>query len=235
MQDSQIRQENNGRQEGILSSEQEVKQSAAPEIQAAQMLLSPSAQNEIAQIAEDMEIMLQGNQPTRSTCSRSNRRGLAIWAAVSLCGIVVLVLAGSSGWVSALKYHSIAEKNKLIADQEQQITAHFKTQATKERNLRKKLQARDEELKLIATEQLEIMAGLRKKGQYASAFTLMDLFKEITVALDDSGGNLSERLNQQRIETILAVIKDAHGTGVDLDGVRTELQILSKAENSSID
>lgn len=220
MQDSRSKPDRNGWNDGA--------QSLAPEIRAARMLLSPSAQEEISQLAEDMEVTLSGNQPTsRATHSQHGRRGLALWVAVSIGGIISLVLAGSTGWASALKYHSIAEKNIMIADQEQQMATYFENQAATERKLREDLQVRDEQLKSIATLQLEYIADFNKSGHYAKAISRIDLYTEITDALDDHGGDLIKRVRQQRVETILAVIADVHGSDADLSGVRTELEKLS--------
>ena len=62
MRDSRSKLEHNGRDSGVHS--------LAPEVRAARMLLSPSSQEEISQLAEDMELTLRGNQPTRATHSR---------------------------------------------------------------------------------------------------------------------------------------------------------------------
>jgi len=234
MRDSRSGQKQNVRQGGVFASQNDMPHALAPEIRAARMLLSPCAQEEIAQLAEDMESTLQGSQPARIVRSQHKRRGIALWVAVSLGGIIVLTLAGTSGWASAIKYHSMAAKNKLIANQEQQLASYFENQASTERKLRVDLQARDEQLKYIATSQLEIIADLSKKGHYAKAFSLIDLFTEITYALDDRGGNISDRLSQQRINTILAVITDVHGSETDLSGVRNELEKLSNIKNSSL-
>lgn len=226
MQDSRSKPDRNGWKDGA--------QSLAPEIRAARMLLSPASQEEISQLAEDMEVTLSGNQPARAAHSQHGRRGIALWVAVSIGGIISLVLAGSTGWASALKYHSIAEKNIMIADQEQQMATYFENQAATERKLREDLQARDEQLKYIATLQLEYIADFNKSGHYAKAISRIDLYTEITDALDDRGGDLIERINQQRVETILAVIADVHGSEADLSGVRTELEKLSSIKSSSL-
>lgn len=226
MRDSRSKIESNGRRNR--------EQSLTPEIRAARMLLSPSAQEEISQLAEDIELALLGNQPTRAAHSRPVRRGFALWVAVSLGGIIALALAGSSGWASALKFHSIAEKNILIADQEQQLATYFENQAATERKLREDLQARDEQLKYIVTSQLEIIADLSKNSKYAKVFSKIDLLNEISDALDVHGGELSERIRQQRVETLLAVIADVHGSEVDFSGVRTELEKLSNIKSSNL-
>lgn len=226
MRDSRSKIESNGRRNR--------EQSLTPEIRAARMLLSPSAQEEISQLAEDIELTLLGNQPTRAAHSRPVRRGFALWVAVSLGGIIALALAGSSGWASALKFHSIAEKNILIADQEQQLATYFENQAATERKLREDLQARDEQLKYIVTSQLEIIADLSKNSKYAKVFSKIDLLNEISDALDVHGGELSERIRQQRVETLLAVIADVHGSEVDFSGVRTELEKLSNIKSSNL-
>ena len=226
MQDSRSKPDRNGWNDGA--------QSLAPEIRAARMLLSPSSQEEISQLAEDMEVTLSGNQLTRAARSQHGRRGIALWLAVSIGGIISLVLAGSTGWASALKYHSIAEKNILIADQEQQMATYFENQAATERKLREDLQARDEQLKSIVTSQLAIIADLNMNTHYAKAIGLIDLFTEIAQTLADSRSDLVERINQQRVETILAVIADVHGSEVDLNGVRTELEKLSNIDTSSL-
>lgn len=226
MRDSRSKIESNGRRNR--------EQSLTPEIRAARMLLSPSAQEEISQLAEDIELTLLGNQPTRAAHSRPVRRGLALWVAVSLGGIIALALAGSSGWASALNFHSIAEKNILIADQEQQLATYFENQAATERKLREDLQARDEQLKYIVTSQLEIIADLSKNSKYAKVFSKIDLLNEISDALDVHGGELSERIRQQRVETLLAVIADVHGSEVDFSGVRTELEKLSNIKSSNL-
>ncbi|MCH8822805.1 MAG: hypothetical protein IH984_04780 [Planctomycetes bacterium] len=219
MQDSRSKLDRNGWKDGA--------QSLAPEIRAARMLLSPASQEEISQLAEDMEVTLSGNQPARAAHSQHGRRGIALWLAVSIGGIISLVLAGSTGWASAIKYHSIAEKNIMIADQEQQMAAYFENQAATERKLREDLQVRDERLKYIANSQLKIIAGLRKSGHYAKAISMIDLLTEITVALDNREGDLIERISQERIEMIIAVITDVHDSEADLSGVRTELEKLS--------
>ena len=68
MKDSRSKLERNGWKDGA--------QSLAPEIRAARMLLTPAAQEEISNIAEDMELTLLGNQPTRTAHSQRGRRCL---------------------------------------------------------------------------------------------------------------------------------------------------------------
>ena len=121
MRDSRPRKVQCVRQGGVFESHFEKRQTLAPEIRAARMLFSPSAQEGIAQLAEDLESTLQGNQPTRAAQPQKGRRGIALWVAVALGGVIALALAGSSGWVSALKYHTISEKSILIANQEKQL------------------------------------------------------------------------------------------------------------------
>lgn len=225
------KQERNGQQNRGFTTHKDAAQALAPEIRAARMLLSPSAQEDIAHLAEGIEVTLSGNMPTRAAHSQRKRRGLVLWVTVLLGGTIVLALAGSSGWASALKYHSIAEKNAVIADQEKQLAFYYENQAEIERKLREDLQARDEQLKYITTSQLEIIADLSKKGHYAKAISQIDILTEVAEALDERNGGLIERISQLRDETILAVITDIHGSEVDLSGVRTELEKLSTINN----
>ena len=226
MKDSRPKPERNGWKHGA--------QSLAPEIRAARMLLTPSAQEEISHIAEDMELTLLGNQPTRAAHSRRGRRGIALWIAVSIAGIISLAIAGTTGWASALKHHSIAEKNILIADQEQQMATYFENQAKTERELREDLQARDEQLKFILTSQLEIIADLNESGHYHKAISRIGLFTEILDALADREGALIERIKLRRVETILALIADVHGSEADLSGIRSALEKLSRVKSSNL-
>lgn len=228
------KQASNGQKYGGFASHRVTAQTLAPEIRAARMLLSPSAQKDIAHLAEDIEETLLGNMPTRSAHSQGKRRGLVLWITVLLGGTIVLALAGSSGWVSAIKYHSIAEKNAVIAEQEKQLSSYYENQAATERKLREDLQARDEQLKYITTSQLEIIADLSKKGHYAMAISQIYILTEVAEALDDSESGLIERISQQRIDTILAVIAEVHESEADLSGVRVELEKLSTITNSSL-
>ncbi len=195
----------------------------APEVRAARTLLAPDVQEQIAQLAEGIEATLSGNQPAQLSTKRRWRRGISLWIGIPLAGVISLVLVGSTGWASAIRYYDIAEKNKLIAEQQGEL-------ALAERELRKELEARDDQLRQIATVHLEVVAGLLGTSRYDEALALLDLFADITASLADRDAELVARLRQQRIDTIVSLISDAYGSDVDLSGVRTALQQLTDSE-----
>ncbi len=223
MHNSRQHREQDVRQEVMSSRARNDARELAPEVRAARTLLAPDVQQQIAQLAEGIEATLLGNQPAQLNRKRRWRRGISLWIGIPLAGVISLVLVGSTGWAGAVRYYDIAEKNKLIAEQQGELAAA-------ERELRKELEARDEQLRQIATAELEAVAGLLETGRYDRALALLDLYADITATLADRDGELATRLRQQRIDTFVSLISDAYGSDVDVSGVRTALQQLTDPE-----
>ncbi len=230
MHNSQQHREQDVRQQVMTSTVRDDARKLAPEVRAARTLLAPDVQQQIAQLAEGIEATLLGNQPAQLTRKRRWRRGISLWIGIPLAGVISLVLVGSTGWAGAVRYYDISEKNRLIAEQQGQLAAEFEHQAAIEREVRSQLEARDEQLRQIATAHLEAVAGLLGTGRYDQALTLLDLFADITASLADRDAELVARLRQQRIDTIVSLTSDAYGSDVDLSGVRTALQQLTDSE-----
>lgn len=223
MHNSQQHREQDGRQQVMTSTVRDDARKLAPEVRAARTLLAPDVQQQIAQLAEGIEATLSGNQPAQLTRKRRWRRGISLWIGIPLAGLVSVVIVSSAGWAGAVRYYDIAEENRLIAEQQGELAAA-------ERKLRKELEARDEQLRQIATAQLEAVAGILETGRYDRALALLDLFADLTANLADRDAELATRLRQQRIDTIVSLISDAYGSDVDLSGVRTELLRLTDSE-----
>ncbi|MEE8154355.1 MAG: hypothetical protein V3T53_05285 [Phycisphaerales bacterium] len=223
MHNSQQHREQDGWQQVMTSTVRDNAQKLAPEVRAARTLLAPDVQQQIAQLAEGIEATLLGNQPAQLTRKRRWRRGISLWIGIPLAGLVSVVIVSSAGWAGAVRYYDIAEENRLIAEQQGELAAT-------ERELRKELEARDEQLRQIATAQLEAVAGILETGRYDRALALLDLFADLTANLADRDAELATRLRQQRIDTIVSLISDAYGSDVDLSGVRTELLRLTDSE-----
>jgi len=180
-------------------------------------------QQQIAQLAEGIEATLSGNQPAQLTRERRWRRGISLWIGIPLAGVISLVLVGSTGWAGAVRYYDIAQKNRLIAEQQGDLAAA-------ERNRRKDLEVWQESVGRVMMSQLEIAAEDKRTGRYDQALGLLDMFSEIATAVSGRDGELATRLRQQRIDTIVSLISDAYGSDVDLSGVRTALQQLTESE-----
>ncbi len=223
MHNSQKHREHYFRQQVMTSTVKDDARKLAPEVRAARTLLAPDVQQQIAQLAEGIEATLSGNQPAQLTRKRRWRRGISLWIGIPLAGVISLVLVASTGWAGAVRYHDIAEKSRLIAEQQGELAAA-------ERELRKELEARDDQLRQIATAELEAVAGLLETGRYKGALALLELYTDITAGLGDRDSELATRLRQQRIDTIVSLISDAYGSDVDLSGVRTALQQLTESE-----
>ena len=230
MHNSQQHREQDVRQQVMTSTARDDARKLAPEVRAARTLLAPDVQQQIAQLAEGIEETLLGNQPAQLTRERHWRKGITLWIGIPLAGLVSVVIISSAGWVGAVRYYEIAEKNRLIAEQQGELAAEFEHQAAMEREARSQLEARDEQLRQIATAELEAVAGLLETGRYDRALALLDLYADITAGLADRDGELATRLRQQRIDTIVSLISDAYGSDIDLSGVRTALQQLTDSE-----
>lgn len=218
------------RQQMMTSTTRDDAHRLPPEVRAARTLLAPDVQEQIAQLAEGIEATLAGNQPPRPAQQRRRHRGISLWIGIPLAGLVSIAIVSSAGWAAAVRYYDIAEKNGLIADQQKELAAEFEYQAAMEREQRSQLEARDEQLRQIATAELEAVAGLLETGRYDQALALLDLYADITAGLADRYGELATRLRQQRIDTIVFLVSDAYGSDVDVSGVRTALQQLTDTE-----
>ena len=223
MHNSQQDREQDVRQRVMTSTMRDDVRNLAPEVRAARTLLAPDVQQQIAQLAEGIEATLLGNHPGQLTRKRRWRRGVSLWIGIPLAGLVSVLIVSSAGWAGAVRYYDIAEENRLIAEQQGELAAT-------ERELREELEARDEQLRQIATTQLEAVAGILETGRYDRALVLLDLFADLTANLADRDAELATRLRQQRIDTIVSLISDAYGSDVDLSGVRTALQRLTDSE-----
>ncbi len=223
MHNSHQHREQDVRQQAKSSRARDDARKLAPEVRAARTLLTPDVQQQIAQLAEGIEATLLGNQPAQLTRKRRWRRGISLWIGIPLAGLVSVVIVSSAGWAGAVRYYDSAEENRLIAEQQGELAAT-------ERELREELEARDEQLRQIATAQLEAVAGILETGRYDRALALLDLFADLTANLADRDAELATRLRQQRIHTIVSLISDAYGSDVDLSGVRTELLRLTDSE-----
>ena len=199
----------------------------APEVRAARTLLAPDVQQQIAQLAEGIEATLLGNQPAQLTRQRRWRRGISLWIGIPLAGLVSLVIVSSAGWAGAVRYYDIAEKNRLVAEQQGELAAA-------ERNRREELEAWQERVDRAITSQLEVAAEDKRNGRYDQALGLLDMFSEIATAVVGRDGELATRLRQERIDTIVSLISDAYGSDVDLSGVRTALQQLTDSDIDSL-
>ena len=230
MHNSHQHREQDGRQQVMTSTTRDDAQKLAPEVRAVRTLLAPDVQQQIAQLAEGVEATLAGSQPARPTRQRRRRRGISLWIGIPLAGLVSVAIVSSAGWAGAVRYHGIAEKNRLIAQQQGELAAEFEHQAAMEREVRSQLEARDEQLRQVATAELEAVAGLLETGRYNRALALLDLYADITAGLADRDSELAARLRQERIETIMSLISDAFGSDVDLSGVRTALQQLTDSK-----
>ncbi len=195
----------------------------SPEVRAARTLLAPDVQQQIVQLAEGIEATLAGNQPARPTRQRRRRRGISLWIGIPLAGLVSVVIVSSAGWAGAVRYHGIAEKNRLIAQQQEDLAAA-------ERQQRTELEAWQERVKWVIISQLEVAAETKRTGRYDQALGLLEMFSEIATAVVGRDGELATRLRQERIDTIVSLISDAYGSDVDLSGVRTALQQLTDSE-----
>lgn len=223
MHNSQQHREQDGRQQVMSSTARGEARKLAPEVRAARTLLAPDVQQQIAQLAEGIEATLSGNQPAQLTRKRRWRRGISLWIGIPLAGVISLVLVGSTGWASAVRYYDIAEKNRLIAEQQGELAAA-------ERGMRKELEAWQERVDRAITSQLEVAAEDKRTGRYDQALGLLDMFSEIATAVGGRDGELATRLRQERMDTIVSLISDAYGSDVDVSGVRTALQQLTESE-----
>ena len=223
MHNSRQHREQDVRQQVMTSTVRDDARKLAPEVRAARTLLAPDVQQQIAQLAEGIEATLLGNQPAQLNTKRRWRRGISLWIGIPLAGVISLVLVGSTGWAGAARYYDIAEKNRLIAEQQGELAAA-------ERNRREELEAWQESVGRVMTSQLEVVAGLVETGRYDRALALLDMFSEIATAVAGRDGELATRLRQERIDTIVSLISDAYGSNVDLSGVRTALQQLTDSE-----
>ncbi len=223
MHNSDQRQDQDVRQQVIASTTRNDAQKLAPEVRAVRTLLAPDAQQHIAQFAEGIEATLLGNQPAQPTRQRRWRRGISLWIGIPLAGLVSVVIVSSAGWVGAARYYNIAEKNRLIAQQQGELAAT-------ERNRREEIEAWQERVGRVMTSQLEVVAGLLETGRYDRALALLDTSSEIATAVAGRDGELATRLRQQRMDTIVSLISDAYGSDVDLSGVRSALQQLTDSE-----
>ncbi|MCH8852221.1 MAG: hypothetical protein IID41_06160 [Planctomycetes bacterium] len=223
MHNSQQHREQDVRQQVMTSTARNDAQKLAPEVRAARTLLAPDVQQQIAQLAEGIEATLLGNQPAQLTRKRRGRRGISLWIGIPLAGFVSVVIISSAGWVGAVRYYDIAEKNRLIAEQQGELAAA-------ERGMRKELEAWQERVDRAITSQLEVAAEDKRTGRYDQALVLLDMFSEIATAVVGREGELATRLRQQRTDTIVSLISDAYGSDVDVSGVRTALQQLTESE-----
>ncbi len=223
MHNSQQHREQDVRQQVMSSTARDDARKLAPEVRAARTLLAPDVQQQIAQLAEGIEATLSGNQPAQLTRKRRWRRGISLWIGIPLAGVISLVLVGSTGWASAVRYYDIAEKNRLIAEQQGELAAA-------ERGMRKELEAWQERVDRAITSQLEVAAEDKRTGRYDQALGLLDMFSEIATAVGGRDGELATRLRQERMDTIVSLISDAYGSDVDVSGVRTALQQLTESE-----
>lgn len=223
MHNSQQHGEQDVRQEVMASTVRDDGRKLAPEVRAARTLLAPDVQQQIAQLAEGIEATLLGNQPAQLTRKRRWRRGISLWIGIPLAGLVSVVIVSSAGWVGAARYYDIAEKNRLIAEQQGELAAT-------ERDRREEIEAWQERVDRVITSQLELVAGLLETGRYDRALALLDTSSEIAAAVAGRDGELATRLRQQRMDTIVSLISDAYGSDVDLSGVRSALQQLTDSE-----
>ena len=223
MHNSQQHRDQDVREQVMTSTARTNGQNIAPEVRAARRLLEPDVQQQIAQLADGLEATLQGNQPARPTRKRRRHRGISLWIGIPLAGLVSVAINSSAGWAGAVRYHSIAEKNILIAQQQGEL-------AVAERNRREEIEAWQERVGRVMTSQLEVVAGLLKTGRYDRALALLDTSSEIAAAVEGRDGELATRLRQQRMDTIMSLISDAYGSDVDLSGVRNALQQLADSE-----
>ncbi len=223
MHNSRQHREQDVRQEVMSSRARNDARELAPEVRAARTLLAPDVQQQIAQLAEGIEATLSGNQPAQLNRKRRWRRGISLWIGIPLAGVISLVLVGSTGWAGAVRYYEIAEKNRLIAEQQGEL-------ASAERGMRKELEAWQERVDRAITSQLEVAAEDKRTGRYDQALGLLDMFSEIATAVGGRDGELATRLRQERMDTIVSLISDAYGSDVDLSGVRTALQQLTESE-----
>ena len=211
------------RQQVMTSTVKDDTRKLAPEVRAARTLLAPDVQQQIAQLAEGIEATLSGNQPAQLNRKRRWRRGISLWIGIPLAGVISLVLVGSTGWASAVRYYDIAQKNRLIAEQQGELAAT-------ERDRREEIEAWQERVDRVITSQLELVAGLLETGRYDRALALLDTSSEIAAAVAGRDGELATRLRQERMDTIVSLISAAYGSDVDLSGVRTALQQLTDPE-----
>ncbi len=223
MHNSRQHREQDVRQEVMSSRARNDARELAPEVRAARTLLAPDVQQQIAQLAEGIEATLSGNQPAQLTRKRRWRRGISLWIGIPLAGLVSVVIVSSAGWAGAVRYYEIAEKNRLIAEQQGEL-------ASAERGMRKELEAWQERVDRAITSQLEVAAEDKRTGRYDQALGLLDMFSEIATAVGGRDGELATRLRQERIDTIVSLISDAYGSDVDVSGVRTALQQLTESE-----
>ncbi len=198
-------------------------QELAPEVRAARRLLEPDVQQQIAQLADGIEATLHGNQPARPTPKRGRHRGISLWIGIPLAGLVSVAIVSSAGWAGAVRYHSIAEKNILIAQQQGELAAA-------ERSRREEIEAWQERVGRVMLAQLEVVAGLLETGRYDRALALLDTSSEIATAVEGRDGELATRLRQQRMETIMSLIAETYTSNVDLSSVRSALQQLTDSE-----
>lgn len=223
MHNSQQDREQDVRQEVMSSRARDDARELAPEVRAARTLLAPDVQQQIAQLAEGIEATLLGNQPGQLNRKRRWRRGISLWIGIPLAGLVSVVIVSSAGWAGAVRYYEIAEKNKLIAEQQGELAAA-------ERDRREDLEVWQQSVNRVMTSQLEVAAELKRTGRYDQALGLLDMFSEIATAVVGRDGEFATRLRQQRIDTIVSLISDAYGSDVDVSGVRTALQQLTDSE-----
>ena len=223
MHNSQKHRERDVRQQVMTSRARDDARKLAPEVRAARTLLAPDVQQQIAQLAEGIEATLSGNQPAQLTRERRWRRGISLWIGIPLAGVISLVLVGSTGWAGAVRYYDIAEKNRLIAEQQGELAAA-------ERDRREEIEAWQERAGRVMMSQLEVVADLLETGRYDRALALLDTSSEIATAVAGRDGELATRLRQQRMDTIVSLISDAYGSDVDLSSVRTALQQLTDSE-----
>ena len=215
------------RQQVMTSTTRNDAQKLAPEVRAARTLLAPDVQQQITQLAEGIEASLSGNQPARPTRQRRRRRGISLWIGIPIARLVSVLLVSSAGWAGAVRYHGIAEKNRLIAQQQEDLAAA-------ERQQRTELEAWQERVKLIITTQLQVAAESKRTGRYDQALAVLDISSEIATAIVGQDGELATRLRQERIDTIVSLISDAYDSDVDLSGVWTALQQLTDSEIASL-
>jgi hypothetical protein len=223
MHNSQQHREQDVRQQVTTATVRGDARTLAPEVRAARTLLAPDVQERIAQLAEGIEATLLGNQPAHLTRKRRWRRGISLWIGIPLAGLVSVVIFSSAGWVGAARYYDIAEKNRLIAEQQGELAAA-------ERDRREDLEVWQESVGRVITSHLEAAAELKTTGRYDQALGLIDMFSEIAAAVAGRDGELATRLRQERIDTIVSLISDAYGSDVDLSGVRTALHQLTDPE-----
>lgn len=223
MHNSRQHREQDVRQEVMSSRARNDARELAPEVRAARTLLAPDVQQQIAQLAEGIEATLLGNQPAQSTRQRRWRRGISLWIGIPLAGLVSVLIVSSAGWAGAIRYHDIAEKNRLIAEQQGQLAAA-------ERNRREEIEVWQQSVGRFMMSQLDVAVEIKKTGRYDQALGLLDMFSGIATAVGGRDGELATRLRQERMDTIVSLISDAYGSDVDLSGVRTALQQLTESE-----